>query len=393
MGLIVCGRIMFKFVLSLAFAINIVFVAGIEAQDLSSENLPNSGELIPVPSDLALPTPQLKKVHGVLLGNSNPDSENGEFSPPITLLIHGGAGNLAGLEDSSITQDFYKTALQQALDVGYSVLENNGSAMDAIEATIIEMENSPLFNAGRGAVLTSDGKAELDAAVMDGKNLNAGAVAGVKKIQNPILLARSIMENSDHVMFAREGAEEFAKENGFEFIKNKYFITDRRWRTYKETQAEQKRARKLGKKAELPEAFKYGTVGAVAIDRNGNLAAGTSTGGTNYKRWGRIGDAPIIGAGTFADNRSCAVSSTGVGEYFMRLTIARDICAQVEYGGANVLDAADNVINDRLTSLGGDGGVIVLGKDGSYALVFNTHGMFRGVKQEGGNSYVAIFGE
>jgi len=201
------------------------------------------------------------------------------------------------------------------------------------------------------------------------------------------------MEKSVHVMFTGDGAEEFAEDNGFDLINPKYFFTDGRWRTYKEALKAEKKARKSKRKSSLPVDFKFGTVGAVALDRDGNLAAGTSTGGMTLKRWGRVGDAPIIGAGTFADNKSCGVSATGHGEYFMRLTIARDICAQVEYGGKTVAEAADDVINGRLEDLGGTGGVIVLGADGSYALTFNTAGMFRGVKQENGTTAVAIYGE
>ncbi len=323
-----------------------------------------------------------------------PDSasqKDKEFHRPITILIHGGAGALGGLSEAPELQALYRARLNEALDQGYDILDQGGTALEAIEVAITNMENSPLFNAGYGSVLTSDGKVEMDAAIMSGETLHAGAIAGVKKIKNPIKLARAVMENSDHVMFAREGAEEFAKENGFDFIKNKNFITDRRWRTYKETQALEKRARKNGKKAALPPHFKYGTVGAVALDRAGNLAAGTSTGGTNYKRWGRIGDAPIIGAGTYADNRSCAVSATGHGEFFIRLTVARDVCAQIEYGKRTIQEAANDVIFNRLSALGGDGGVIGLTREGSYAMPFNSQGMFRGVKQEGGESFVAIF--
>ncbi|WP_395076237.1 isoaspartyl peptidase/L-asparaginase family protein, partial [Hyphococcus sp.] len=250
------------------------------------------------------------------------------------------------------------------------------------------MEDSPLFNAGKGAVFTRDGKNELDSSIMDGKTLNAGAAAGVTNVKNPIKLARAVMENSVHVMFAREGAEEFAKEQGLEIVKPKYFWTQHRWDSYKAALA----AEKENKGAELNHDFKYGTVGVVALDAHGNLAAGTSTGGMTLKKYGRVGDAPIIGAGTFADNKSCAVSSTGWGEFFMRLTIARDICAQVEYAGKTVEDAANDVIHHRLQDAGGDGGVIVLGPDGSYAMTFNSAGMFRGVKNAE-TEMVAIYAE
>ncbi|WP_407067083.1 isoaspartyl peptidase/L-asparaginase family protein [Hyphococcus lacteus] len=307
---------------------------------------------------------------------------------PITIVIHGGAGALGPGRYTPEQEIAYKAKLTEALNAGYDVLENGGAALDAIEAAIIIMEDSPLFNAGKGAVFTREGKNELDSSVMDGATLNAGAVAGVTRIKNPIKLARAVMENSEHVMFAREGAEEFAKEQGLEFVKPRYFKTDARWRSYKAALEKEKH----DKDSALPHDFKYGTVGAVALDINGNVAAGTSTGGMTLKRYGRVGDAPIIGAGTFADNKSCAVSATGWGEYFIRLTIARDICAQVEYGGATVADAANDVIYNRLDGMGADGGVIVVAPDGTFATVFNSAGMFRGVKNATVES-VAIYGD
>ncbi len=307
---------------------------------------------------------------------------------PVTIVIHGGAGALSPGRYSPEEEAAFKAKLAEALDAGYAILEQGGASLDAIEAAIVLMEDSPLFNAGKGAVFTRDGKNELDASVMDGASLNAGAVAGVTKVKNPIRLARAVMKKSEHVMFAREGAEEFATEHGLEIVKPKYFHTDHRWDAYKRALENEKKK----KESRQPRDFKYGTVGAVALDANGNLAAGTSTGGMTLKRYGRVGDAPIIGAGTFADNKSCAVSSTGHGEYFIRLTIAREICAQVEYAGKTVDEAADDVINNRLQKLGGDGGVIVLGADGDYAMTFNTDGMFRGVKNAV-TKEVAIYGE
>ncbi len=307
---------------------------------------------------------------------------------PLTLVIHGGAGALAPGRYTPEEEAAFRAKLNDALDIGYAVLEQGGSSLDAVEATIVTLEDSPLFNAGKGAVFTRDGKNELDASIMDGATRNAGAIAGVTKVKNPIKLAREVMEHSDHVMFARAGAEKFAKERGLETVKSKYFYTDHRWRAYKKALAEEK----MKNHSVLPKNFKYGTVGAVALDRNGNLAAGTSTGGMTLKRYGRVGDTPVIGAGTFADNNSCAVSSTGHGEYFIRLTIARDICAQVEYGGKSIDAAANDAIHNRLQNLGGDGGVIVLGPDGSYAMIFNTAGMFRGVKTAA-EQKVAIYGD
>lgn len=308
---------------------------------------------------------------------------------PLTIVVHGGAGALSKGNYTPEEEAAYRAKLTEALEAGYAVLERGGSSLDAIEAAIVLMEDSPLFNAGKGAVFTRDGKIELDAAVMDGKTVAAGSVIGVKRVKNPIRLARAVMEKSEHVMFAREGAEAFAREQGIEFAPDKYFWTEKRWKQRQDAL----KAEKAKKQSALPRDFKYGTVGAIAIDQNGNLAAGTSTGGMNMKRWGRVGDAPIIGAGTYADNRSCAVSATGWGEYFIRLTVARDICAQVEYGGKSVRDAADNVIHQRLQALGGDGGVIVLAPNGDIAMPFNSEGMFRGVKRAGEPAKTAIYRE
>ena len=323
---------------------------------------------------------------GVFAQDTSEPNSNAAHSGPITVVIHGGAGALAPGRYSAEEEAAFKAKLTEALSIGYSVLEDGGTALDAVEEIIVLMEDSPLFNAGKGAVFTRDGKNELDASIMDGTTRNAGAIAGVTKVKNPIRLAREVMENSEHVMFARAGAEKFAKQRGLEFVKEKYFYTDHRWRSYKEARRREKKG------ASLPVDTKFGTVGAVVLDAYGNLAAGTSTGGMTLKRYGRVGDTPILGAGTFADNNSCAVSSTGHGEFFMRLTIARDICAQVEYGGKSVSDAANDVIHNRLENLGGTGGVIVLGPDGDYSMTFNTAGMFRGVKTAD-EEMVAIYGE
>ena len=308
---------------------------------------------------------------------------------PITIVIHGGAGALEPGRYTPAEEAEYKAKLGEALNAGYEILDQGGAALDAVEAAIVIMEDSPLFNAGKGAVFTRQGKNELDASIMDGATLNAGAVAGVTKIKNPIRLARAVMENSEHVMFARDGAEQFAKEQGFQFVKPEYFYTERRWKSYKDSLEREKRSKDSNL---VPHYFKFGTVGVVALDATGNLAAGTSTGGMTLKRYGRVGDTPIIGAGTYADNKSCAVSSTGWGEYFIRLTIARDICAQVEYSGVSVEAAAHNVIHEKLQNMGADGGVIVLGPDGDYAMVFNSAGMFRGVKNAT-TEQIAIYGE
>ncbi len=307
---------------------------------------------------------------------------------PVAIVIHGGAGAMERGRYTAEEEAAFKEKLSEALDVGYAVLDDGGAALDAVEAAIVIMEDSPLFNAGKGAVFTSDGANELDAAIMDGATKNAGAVAGVKSVKNPIKLARAVMEKSRHVMFAREGAETFAQEEGLEIVAPDYFYTDRRWRALQKALEAEKKG---DKETALPIDTKYGTVGAVALDNDGNLAAGTSTGGMTMKQWGRVGDSPIIGAGTYADNKSCAVSSTGHGEFFIRLTIARDICAQVEYGGKSVDEATRDMIHNRLTAMEADGGVIVLGKDGDYAMAFNSKGMFRGVKTAS-EQRVAIYG-
>lgn len=242
---------------------------------------------------------------------------------PITIVIHGGAGALEKGRYTEAEEAAYKAALTASLDAGYGVLAKGGSALDAVETAIVLLEDSPLFNAGRGAVFTYDGKNELDASIMDGATGKAGAAAGLTHVKNPIRLARHVMEDSPHVMMIGAGAEEFAKTQQMVMVKRSYFRTEARWRAYKEALEQEKAQKGAG----LAHDFKYGTVGAVALDLDGNIAAGTSTGGMTLKRWGRVGDAPIIGAGTFADNKSCAVSATGWGEYFIRLTIARDICA------------------------------------------------------------------
>ncbi len=311
---------------------------------------------------------------------------------PITIVIHGGAGALERGRYTPAEEATYKAKLGEALDAGYAVLEAGGSSLDAIEAAIVLMEDSPLFNAGKGAVFTYDGKNELDASIMDGATKAAGAVAGVTRVKNPVRLARAVMEHSPHVMMAGRGAEDFAKEQHQVLVKPSYFKTEAHWRAYKDALKSEKDKANEKSQTGLPHDFKYGTVGAVALDKAGNLAAATSTGGMTLKRYGRIGDAPIIGAGTFADNRSCAVSATGWGEYFIRLTIARDICAQVEYAGKPIAEATKDMIHHRLQDAGGDGGVIVLAPSGEFVMDFNSAGMFRGVKQ-GDRKEVAIYRE
>ena len=324
-----------------------------------------------------------------LIGIESAAAQSSDNVPPLTVLVHGGAGAMEEGRYTPEEERAFKAALVAALDAGYAVLETGGSAVEAVEAAIIILEDSPLFNAGRGAVFTRDGDNELDASIMDGATLNTGAIAGVTRVKNPVKLARAVMEKSEHVMFIGDGAEKFAKTQELEFVPRKYFKTEHRWQQFKDRLA----AEKKSKQTQRAREEKYGTVGAVALDAEGNLAAATSTGGMMMKRYGRVGDVPIIGAGTYADNASCAVSSTGWGEYFIRLTVVRDICAQVEYAGKDVAAAARDVIHNRLQSAGGNGGVIVLGPDGTFTMQFNSTGMFRGVKQADSSAEVAIYGD
>jgi L-asparaginase / beta-aspartyl-peptidase len=264
-----------------------------------------------------------------------------------------------------------QAAMSDALTAGYRVLSGGGTSLDAVQAAIVILEDSPLFNAGKGAVFTHEGTNELDASIMDGATMKAGAVAGLKHIRNPIRLARLVMEKSPHVLMAGEGAEAFARQEGVEFVDQKYFYTDRAWKALQDALAAEK------KKAAQTDDH-HGTVGAVALDQHGNLAAGTSTGGLTNKRFGRIGDSPIIGAGTYANNQSCGISSTGIGEFWIRYTVAHDICARVQYTHASIQAAADAIIQGELKPVGGEGGVIGLDAQGNVMMAFNTTGMGRG---------------
>jgi len=303
--------------------------------------------------------------------------------PMISIAIHGGAGVINRAALSAEAEQPYRDDLARALDAGYAVLADGGSSMDAAIVAVKILEDSPLFNAGRGAVFNSEGVNELDASVMDGATLRAGAVAGVRHIRNPIDLARMVMERSSHVLLAGAGAEEFALEHGVELVPRSWFHTERRWQ-----QLEQARR---GERLSAAEIGYYGTVGAVALDAAGNLAAATSTGGMTNKRWGRVGDSPIIGAGTYADNGSCAVSATGSGEFFIRGVIAHEVSALMKYRGLTVAEAAREAIQGRLAGLGGDGGVIVVDKDGNIAMEFNTEGMFRAARDGSGRREIAIY--
>jgi len=304
-----------------------------------------------------------------------------------TLAIHGGAGVILKDNMSDEKEAAYRTSLRKTLTFGGDMLEQGYSALDSVQFVVMALENDPKFNAGKGAVFSAAGKNELDAAIMDGRDRNAGAVSSVTTIKNPIVLARAVMDKSRHVMLQGEGAEQFAKEQNIEVVDPKYFYTKRRWKQMKKKM----RANKVKKHSYLdtPET-KYGTVGAVAKDGCGDLAAATSTGGLTGKEFGRVGDAPIIGAGTYADNRYCAVSATGTGEFFIRAGVARDICSRREYLGESIAKSANHVIHKTLTDMKGDGGVIAIDDKGNYTFSFNTAGMYRGANK-GGETVIEIF--
>ncbi len=305
---------------------------------------------------------------------------------PITLVVHGGAGTIRKSNMSAEKEAEYHQKLRQALDSGFAILEKGGKSVDAVIATIKILEDSPLFNAGKGAVFTHEGRNELDASIMDGSNLMAGAVAGVTTIKNPIVAAHAVMTKSDHVMLSGKGAEVFAEENGLEIVPTSYFFDSVRYKQLL-------RIKENERASSDQRDDKFGTVGCVALDQFGNLAAGTSTGGMTNKKYGRIGDSPIIGAGTYANNQSCAVSSTGWGEYFIRLNVAHDIHALMEYGRLSLKVAADSVIMGNLPRLGGDGGAIALDRQGNFAMPFCTDGMYRGYIIKKGNAKTSIFSE
>jgi beta-aspartyl-peptidase (threonine type) len=322
----------------------------------------------------------------------------GPDAPRWGIVIHGGAGTI---ERGSMTPEVelqYRQALEGALRAGHAVLARGGSSLDAVEAAINLLEDSPLFNAGRGAVFTSEGKNELDASIMDGRTRMAGAVAGVTHVRNPIDLARAVMERSPHVMMVGAGAEAFARQQGIELVEESYFFTEHRWRSL---QAAQEAERRRGEEDRAaaggdlwgPSARRMGTVGAVALDQRGDLAAGTSTGGMTNKRWGRVGDAPIIGAGTYADNRCGGISATGHGEYFIRSVVAYDICAITLYSGIPLRDAADQVVMEKLVEFGGEGGIVAMDPQGNVSMTFNSSGMYRGFMMQDGEPFVAIYRE
>jgi len=306
-----------------------------------------------------------------------------EAAVPV-LVIHGGAGVIRK-DLTPEKEKLVRADLEAALSAGYAVLKDGGASLDAVTKAILVLEDSPRFNAGKGAVFTHDGKNELDSAIMDGATLRAGAIAGVHRVKNPVLLARAVMEKSPHVFLTGDGAEVFAQTVGVELVDPSYFRTDERWNQLQDAL----KAEAAGQQSSLGRAIHYGTVGAVALDKAGHLAAATSTGGMTNKRWGRVGDSPIIGAGTYA-NAHCAVSATGWGEFYIRSVAAHDICARVEYGKQPVAKAADAVVMGVVPKLGGDGGVIALDANGNFATPFNTDGMYRGWVDRNGKVHVAL---
>jgi beta-aspartyl-peptidase (threonine type) len=312
----------------------------------------------------------------------------GTAGAPVAIAIHAGAGTISKNDISDEQEQALRETLESAVRAGYRILLDGGSSLDAVTRSVTMLEDSPWFNAGKGAVFNAEGKNELDASIMEGAGLQAGAVAAVHHIRNPVLLARKVMTDSAHVMLMGEGAEQFARDNGIAFEDDAYFFTEYRWQQLlKARQAEDGETTYL---SETPDRW-FSTVGAVALDSKGNLAAATSTGGMTNKRWGRVGDSPIIGAGTYADNRSCAVSATGHGEYFIRATVARDICARVQYTGVSLAQAADEIVNHELVEMGGDGGIIAVDPSGAIALTFNTPGMYRASIDTDGKLTVAIY--
>lgn len=313
--------------------------------------------------------------------------ENSE--PNFGIVIHGGAGGMQKRYLSDSIDNAFRLKLKEAITTGHIILENGGTSIEAITTTINIMEDSPLFNAGKGAVFTHEVTNELDASIMDGATLNAGAVAGVKRIKNPINLALSVMNDSPHVLLAGAGAEQFALDQGYELVDPSYFYTDYSYKSLQKVKEAE--ANKTAFHSELIKNSKFGTVGCAALDKHGNLAAGTSTGGMTNKRWNRIGDAPIIGAGTYANNATCAVSSTGWGEFFIRAMVAHDISALMEYKGLSLEEAAKEVIQKKVPELGGDGGIVAIDKEGNIAMEFNTPGMFRAHMNAEGELIVKIY--
>ena len=316
---------------------------------------------------------------------SNQENSTSTETMDYALVIHGGAGTILKKNMTDELEEKYLMALEYALKTGEEVLKAGGTSIEAVQKTINTMEDSPLFNAGKGAVFNHNGENEMDASIMSGRDLMAGAVGGVSTIRNPIDAAIKVMTDSDHVMLTGAGAELFAREQGLEIVDPQYFFTENRWNSLQRILKKD-----IGSVEELKN-YKYGTVGAVALDKNGNITAGTSTGGMTNKKWNRIGDSPIIGAGTYANNNTCGVSCTGHGEFFIRYAVAHDISALVEYKNMSVQEAGAFVINDKLAKAKGDGGAIILDKYGNVAMPFNSAGMYRGYIKSDGSKEVKIY--
>jgi beta-aspartyl-peptidase (threonine type) len=330
-------------------------------------------------------------IHAVTLSDSS------EVERKIALAIHGGAGTIRKESMTAAQEAAYRQKMEESLNAGYAVLDAGGSSLDAVIAAIKVMEDSPLFNAGKGAVFTSDGTNEMDAAIMDGATKNAGAVAGLTRVKNPITAAYAVMTKSPHVFMIGPGAEQFAKEQGLELVDPSYFKDQKRyeqWLKIKETEKQQLDHSSL-LEMELEDIYfkdrKFGTVGAVALDKEGNIAAATSTGGMTNKRYGRVGDVPIIGAGTYADNATCAVSATGHGEFFIRTVVGHEIAAQMKYAGKSLEEAADDVVMKQLVAIKGEGGVIAIDRQGNITMPFNSEGMYRGYIREEGRGKTFIY--
>ena len=327
------------------------------------------------------------------LGCQEPQNQKENASSNFGIVIHGGAGTILRANMTPEMENQYRETLAQAIQVGHTILSQGGSSQEAVEKTIHVMENSPLFNAGKGAVLTSEETIELDASFMNGATLDAGAIAGVKHVKNPISAAIAVMENSPHVMLSGAGADRFAEEQGLEIVPSEYFFTERRINALQRVKAAENTAQSSVNTAEKNylNQQRMGTVGCVALDQNGNLAAGTSTGGMTNKKWNRIGDAPIIGAGTYANNATCAISATGWGEYFIRSVVAHDLSALMEYKGLSIEEAARIVIHEKVGVLGGDGGIVGIDKMGNIAMEMNTEGMYRAHMNAAGELNVKIY--
>jgi len=310
------------------------------------------------------------------------------MSHKFGIAIHGGAGTILRSSLTGEKEKLYTGALREALNTGYSILKNGGSALDAVEAAVKNLEDCPLFNAGRGSVFNSEGKHEMDASIMCGKDLSAGAVSLIKNVKNPISLSRAVMEKSEHVYLCGEGAEEFARKMNLPFEGEKYFYDEFRFNQWKQSQTNN--SVNLDHNVQVADK-KFGTVGAVALDTNGNLAAGTSTGGMTNKKFGRIGDSPIIGAGTYANNKTCAISCTGHGELFIRAVAAYDISALMEYKNLSLREACEEVVMKKLVVIGGEGGLIAIDKNGDIELPFNSDGMYRAMKSSDGKELIDIY--